>query len=127
MIALIAILSDRNAFVNINLFHHLRVVHNKSVLREDGKIFYISSGFPDIHHIVDVTVPCCSCSSFCISKMPCRHIFFLMETGKFSWDELPQQYTSLPFFNKDNGGNEKAWQIILVDYNMSFFNLHSHL
>ena len=33
------------------------MVHNKSVLREDGKVFYISSGFPDIHHEVDVKFP----------------------------------------------------------------------
>ena len=66
-------------------------------------VFMISSTHRPEPHVVHMTLPSCSCRHFRRTKFPCRHIFMLVDEGHVTWEDLPQEYRSIPFFTLNTG------------------------
>ena len=69
----------------------------------ERKVFHVSSSFLETTHEVNFRAGSCSCYNFRLQKLPCRHMFKVIESGLADWKDLPLAYREMPFFVIDTG------------------------
>lgn len=47
-------------------------------------------------------MPSCGCHAWMWTLLPCKHIFAVIQHTEFSWEDLPPEYLSSPYFNVDS-------------------------
>lgn len=47
-------------------------------------------------------MPSCGCHAWMLTLLPCKHIFAVIQHTEFSWEDLPPEYLSSPYFNVDS-------------------------
>lgn len=47
-------------------------------------------------------MPSCGCHAWMWTLLPCKHIFAVIQHTEFSWEDLPPEYLSSPYFNIDS-------------------------
>lgn len=47
-------------------------------------------------------MPSCECHAWMWTLLPCKHIFAVIKHTESSWEDLPLQYLSSPYFNIDS-------------------------
>lgn len=71
---------------------------------EIDSIKQTKNGFLVDPYNIDMDVPECSCPDFIKTGWPCKHLLAVFQFfPSYGWEFLPQEYTTLPVFNLDDG------------------------
>jgi len=72
--------------------------------------FFVSSALQkNVPHVVEVSFPRCDCRTFRKRRYLCTHLIKLLDEGHIQWADLPKSYTSHPYFNVHERG-EDVWR-----------------